>query len=75
LHDGERAVLDVTARSVAMRRNGATHVLDAGATLDALLGQQRASTLVRPRPPADVARRIDALLPETTLRFWNSDRV
>jgi predicted N-acetyltransferase YhbS len=74
-HDGERAVLDVTARSVAMRRNGATHVLDAGATLDALLGQQRASTLVRRHPPADVARRIDALLPETTPRFWNSDRI
>ncbi len=30
---------------------------------------------LRPRPPADVARRIDALLPETPLRFWNSDRI
>lgn len=49
-HDGESMVLDVTTRSVALRRNGATHALDAGATLDALFGQRRASTLVRPRP-------------------------
>lgn len=73
--DGQRAIVDVAKRAVTVRRNGTAYELDAAATLDALLGQRRAGRLVRPRPAADVARRIDALLPETALRFWNSDRI
>jgi len=72
---GQRAVVDVAKRAVTVRRNGAAYELDAAATLDALLGQRRAGRLARPMPAAEAVRRIDALLPETALRFWNSDRI
>lgn len=48
---------------------------DAAATLRVLFGQQEASPLAAPRPPDDVARRLDALFPKTPLHFWNSDRI
>jgi predicted N-acetyltransferase YhbS len=73
--DGDSVVLDVAARSVASRRGGAEFELDEGGTLDALLGQQCASTLVRPKPAAEVARRIDAILPQAALHFWAADRI
>ncbi len=73
--DGQSLTLDVRATGIRLRRSGAAYQLDEAGTLDALLGQRRASDLVRPRPPADVRRRIDALLPETPFHFWNSDRI
>lgn len=73
--DGERAVLDVGARAVTRRRNGGEFELDAAGTLDTVLGQRRASRLLRPRPPRDVARRVDALFPAAPLRFWSTDRI
>jgi predicted acetyltransferase len=75
--DGDQSLtLDVGSRSVRTRRRGSPQfTLDEDTTLDAVLGQLRASDLVRPRPPADVRRRIDALFPETALHFWNSDRI
>lgn len=72
---GGRAVLDVGTRAVTRRRNGGEFGLDPAATLDALLGQRRASRLLRPRPPVAVARRADALFPEAPLRFWSTDRI
>jgi predicted N-acetyltransferase YhbS len=72
---GDGAVLDVSARSVGLRRGDADFELDEGATLDALMGQRRASGLVRPKPDTDVARRIDALLPQAALHFWAADRI
>jgi hypothetical protein len=74
--DGEEATLRVSGASASLRRsaNGA-YVLDEAATLDALLGQRRTSRLVRPRPPRELARRMDAILPESALHFWNSDRI
>jgi predicted acetyltransferase len=75
-HGGQSLTLDVGVRSVRARRNAARpFTLDEDATLDAMLGQRRASDLARPRPPVAVRRRIDALLPETPLHFWNSDRI
>ena len=73
--DGDSAVLEVGARSVGLRRGGADFEMDEGATLDALLGQRRTSTLVRPKPPTQVARRLDALLPATSMHFWAADRI
>jgi hypothetical protein len=73
--DGQHVTLDVGASGARVRRNAAQYTLDEPSTLDAVLGQRRASALVRPRPPREIARRIDALLPETALRFWNSDRI
>jgi hypothetical protein len=74
-HDGQSLTLDVGARAARIRRTPAQYQLDASGTLDAILGQRRASNLVRPRPPAAIRRRIDALLPETPFHFWNSDRI
>ena len=73
--DGQAVTLDVGASRAQMRRGVAAYSLDEASTLDALLGQRRASAMVRPRPPREIARRIDALLPEMPLRFWNSDRI
>jgi predicted N-acetyltransferase YhbS len=73
--DGDGAVLDVTARSVGLRRGGADFELDQSATLDALLGQRRSSAVVRPTPAGEVARRIDAVLPQAALHFWAADRI
>jgi len=73
--DSQRVTLDVGQTRARMMRGAAEYVLDESATLDAVLGQRRASALVMPRAPADVRRRIDALLPETAFRFWNSDRI
>jgi hypothetical protein len=73
--DGERATLAFTGAKASLRRRTGEHELDERAMLDVLLGQRRASRLVRPRPPRDVARRIDAIFPETPLHFWNSDRI
>ena len=73
--DGERATLVASGASASLRRNKGAYVLDDRATLAALLGQRRVSTLVRPRPSRDIARRIDALFPEVALHFWNSDRI
>jgi len=74
---GESAVLDVRARSVARRGNGAAAdaELDAAATLDALLGQRLPGARCRPRADAGLRKRLDALFPETPLHFWNSDRI
>ena len=74
--DGEQATLAVAGASASIRRraNGA-YALDEAATLEALLGQRRASRLTRPRPTRDIARRMDAILPETALHFWNGDRI
>jgi predicted N-acetyltransferase YhbS len=73
--DGQSVTLDVTPSRVRLRRTAPRYTLDESSTLDALLGQRRASDLVRPRPPAEVRRRIDGLLPETAFHFWNSDRI
>ena len=73
--DGQSLTLDVRATGARIRRAAAAYQLDEARTLDALLGQRRASDFVRPRPPATVRRRIDALLPETPFHFWNSDRI
>lgn len=73
--DGQSLTLDVRAAGARIRRAAAAYQLDEARTLDALLGQRRASDFVRPRPPATVRRRIDALLPETPFHFWNSDRI
>jgi predicted acetyltransferase len=73
--DGQSLTLDVAGSRVRMRRMSAQYALDAAPTLDALLGQRRVSDLVRPRPPAAVRRRVDALLPEQAFHFWNSDRI
>jgi predicted acetyltransferase len=73
--DDEQVTLAVSGDAAALRHRPGDYALDETATLDAILGQKRASRLVRPRPPRDVARRIDALLPETALHFWNSDRI
>jgi hypothetical protein len=74
--DGEEATLAVSGASASLRRpaNGASALAEA-ATLDALLGQRRTSRLVRPRPPRELARRMDAILPESALLVWNSDRI
>ncbi len=72
----ESAVLDVRARSVALRTTNAADLdLDANATLDALLGQHLPARSARPRPTAPLRKRLDALFPETPLHFWNSDRI
>lgn len=73
--DGQSLTLDVRAAGARLRRAAAAYQLDEASTLDALLGQRRAGDLVRPRPPAEIRRRIDALLPETPFHFWNSDRI
>jgi hypothetical protein len=73
--DGEEATLAVSGASASVRRSPGEYALDEATTLDAVMGQRRASRLVRPRPPRDVARRIDAIFPETALHFWNSDRI
>ncbi|HYM16420.1 MAG TPA: GNAT family N-acetyltransferase [Dehalococcoidia bacterium] len=72
---GEAAVLRVVSRSAGVERGGADVELGERATLDGLIGQRRVGRLARPRPDAALARRIDALLPEAALRFWNTDRV
>jgi predicted N-acetyltransferase YhbS len=73
---GEQSTLAVSGASASLRRRGNhAYALDEAATLDALLGQQRASPLARPRPSRETARRIDAIFPETALHFWNSDRI
>ena len=72
----ESAVLDVRARSVALRNTNTADVdLDASATLDALLGQRLPGRVARPRPNAPLRNRLDALFPETPLHFWNTDRI
>lgn len=73
--EGQALTLDVRGASVRIGRGPAQYALDERATLDALLGQRRAGALLRPRAPADIHRRLDALLPETPLHFWNSDRI
>ncbi len=73
--DGETVTLGAGASKLRLTRGAAAYRLDASGTLDALFGQARTSALVRPRPPAGVARRIDALLPAAPLHFWNSDRI
>ncbi|MEX2246833.1 MAG: GNAT family N-acetyltransferase [Dehalococcoidia bacterium] len=73
--DGQSLSVTVGASSARMGEGQPAFALDEAATLDAILGQRRASGLVRPRPPAAIARRIDALLPEAALHFWNSDRI
>jgi predicted N-acetyltransferase YhbS len=73
--DGQSLTLDVRAASARTRRAAAAYQLDEAGTLDGLLGQRRASDLARPRPPLEIRRRIDALLPETPFHFWNSDRI
>ncbi len=73
--DGQSLTLDIAAARARLRRVAPQYTLDESSTLDALLGQRRASVLVRPRPPTDVRRRIDALLPTTAFHFWNSDRI
>ena len=73
--DGETVTLDVGASKARLTTRAAAYRLDAASSFDALLGQRRASALVRPRPPARIGNRIDALLPETPLHFWNSDRI
>jgi hypothetical protein len=72
---GQSRTLNVRAASLRAIRGRATYSLNEAATFDAIFGQRCASDLVRPRPPAEVRRRIDALLPETALHFWNSDRI
>jgi predicted acetyltransferase len=74
--DGQATTLDV--RTPSVRRTSsidAPYALDDAATLDVILGQRRASRLLRPRPPAAIGRRIDALFPETAFHFWNTDRI
>jgi predicted N-acetyltransferase YhbS len=73
--DGEQATLAIAGASASVRRSPGEYTLDEAATLAAILGQGRASRLIRQRPPRDVARRIDAIFPETALHFWNSDRI
>ncbi len=73
--DGDTATLDVRPASARITRARPDFALDESATLGALLGQRRASDLVRPRPPLAIRRCIDALLPETLLHFWNADRI
>lgn len=73
--DEQRAAVVFEGASARIASVRAEIELDEAGTLRALFGQARASSLVRPRPPAGVARRLDALLPETPLRFWNSDRI
>ncbi len=74
--DDQRLTLEIAPSTARVRRaNTAAYELDEAATLDLLLGQRRASTLLRPRPGADVRRRIDGIFPETPWRFWNSDRI
>lgn len=73
--DGQSLTLAVRAAGARTSRAAAAYQLDEAGTLDALLGQRRASDLVRPRPPAEIRSRIDALLPETPFHFWNSDRI
>lgn len=72
---GDSLTLDVRGATARIGRGMPQYTLDEGATLDALLGQRRAGALLRPRAPAEVRRRVDALLPETPLHFWNSDRI
>ena len=72
----ESAVIDVRARSVALRTTNAADLdLDANATLDALLGQRLPARSARPRVGAALRKRLDALFPETVLHFWNTDRI
>lgn len=73
--DGQSLTLAVDAAGARIRRAAAAYRLDEAGTFDALIGQRRASDLVRPRPPVEVRRRIDALLPETPFQFRNSDRI
>ncbi len=73
--DGDALTLDVRGATGRVGRGAPGYTLDEHATLDALLGQRRAGALLRPRAPAEVRRRVDALLPETALHFWNSDRI
>jgi predicted N-acetyltransferase YhbS len=74
--DGEDATLAVSGASASLRRSATgAYALDEAATLAALLGQRRASRFARPRPARDIARRIDAIFPESALHFWNSDRI
>lgn len=74
--DDQRLTLEIAPSTARARRaNAAAYELDEAATLDLLLGQRRASTLLRPRPAAEVRRRIDGIFPETPFRFWNSDRI
>jgi predicted N-acetyltransferase YhbS len=73
--DGEQATLAVSGATASLRRRPGDYALDEAATLAAILGQQRTSKFVRPRPPSDIGRRIDAFFPETSFHFWNSDRI
>lgn len=74
--DGERATLDVRARTaIVLLQKPAQYALDARGTLDLIVGQPAASELVRPSPPAPVRARIDALFPSAAMHFWNSDRI
>lgn len=73
--DGERVTLDIRPAGARMTRARPDYTLDEAATLAALVGQSRTSDLARPRPPAATRRRLEALLPETPLHFWNADRI
>jgi hypothetical protein len=73
--DGEQVTLDAGASSARVTRATPAYRLDADASLAVLLGGARASSVVRPRPLARIARRIDALLPEVAMHFWNADRI
>lgn len=73
--DGESATLAVAKSSASLRRKTGDCALAEASTLAVILGQKHASKLLRPRPPREVARRLDAIFPETALHFWNSDRI
>jgi hypothetical protein len=73
--DGEQATLAIAGANASLRQRPGEYALDERATLDVIFGQGRASRLMRPRPPREIARRVEAIFPETALHFWNSDRI
>jgi predicted N-acetyltransferase YhbS len=73
--DGDAATIAARGRSVWLNHGRPDFSLDAGSTLEALLGQRRASRAVRRRIDPAAARRLDALLPAAPLHFWNTDRI
>ena len=75
-HDNQRRTVAIGRRSARISRRPADVTFDADATLEVILGQRQPSDIVRRSriDPAALAR-LDALLPEATLHFWNSDRI
>ena len=71
--DDRSVTLEVLQRTVRKSRASAQYTLDEAGTLDAVLGQRRASDVLR--APAGVRRRIDAVFPQTAVHFWDSDRI